>query len=239
MLGLSHVLLHVGLCEAAARAKSQTMIPMHVRLAYRQAGPQPGIELDKTYRVERSDGDDVVIEFDVARGLYKMTLDAPAYNCAASDFIEILPDRDRSISETLKDGAGPVDPFVLLYGTAPMSFVYAKPTFVVFDKSVTCNAPVTAPLHVRIVSEHDRDSYYTWLYTDPSLGAQGSTVVALRLSTPTHLYHYVRLPIPFPVPWAGWPDNIHFDVTEDELDGLATEKTDTLLCPKLWETTVH
>jgi hypothetical protein len=38
------------------------------------------------------------------------------------------------------------------------------------------------------------------------------------------------------VRWEGWPSSIQFNVTEDMVDGLAGEATDTLLCPKLWET---
>ena len=37
----------------------------------------------------------------------------------------------------------------------------------------------------------------------------------MRLKTPTHQYHYVRLPVPFPVRWEGWPSSIQFNVTED------------------------
>lgn len=238
MLGLSHALLHVGFCSAIARAKPETTIAMHLRLSYRQ-GPQLGTQLDKTYSFTRSDGSETVIEFDVPRGLYRLSLDVPAYKCSGSDFLEFLPDGNRTITETLSDGATPPAPVELLYGTAPLSFVYAKPTFVIFDKSVTCNQPVSTPIATHIVSEHDRDAYYTWLYSDPTLAARGPAVVALRLSTPTHLYHYVRLPVAFPTPWYGWPETVQFNVTEDELADMATEKVDTLLCPHLWETSVH
>jgi hypothetical protein len=33
-----------------------------------------------------------------------------------------------------------------------------------------------------------------------------------------------------------WPADVRFDVSEDMVDALATEKTDVLLCPKLWAT---
>jgi hypothetical protein len=49
----------------------------------------------------------------------------------------------------------------------------------------------------------------------------------------------VHVPIAYPVPWGGWPSTIHFPVSEDMIDDLATDKTDTLLCPKIWESSTH
>ncbi len=68
------------------------------------------------------------------------------------------------------------------------------------------------------------------------VAAPNSQQLALRLRTPTHQYHYVRLPVPFPVPWGGWPTSITIDVTEDMVDSLASDPVDTLLCPKMWRT---
>ena len=84
--------------------------------------------------------------------------------------------------------------------------------------------------------ERDRDGYYTWLYTDPQIDALGSVTVALRLGTTSGQFHYVRVPMQFPVPWGGWPNTIQFNVTEDQIDDLATDPTGVLLCPKLWRT---
>jgi len=110
-----------------------------------------------------------------------------------------------------------------------------QPTFVLFDKSaVDCGKPIPQPLQSDISVENDQDAYYA-TFTSVS-GSGGPQLLALRLRTTTHQYHYVRLPIPFPVPWGGWPTSITFNVTEDMVDGLAGEKTGTLLCPKLWQT---
>ena len=89
------------------------------------------------------------------------------------------------------------------------------------------------------IRDSDQGAYYTWLYATPDLTARAPLTVALRLRTTTGLAHYVRLPVPFPPPWNGWPPSIHFNITEDMIDGLITEKTDTLLCPKLWETSAQ
>lgn len=119
-----------------------------------------------------------------------------------------------------------------------MTFTYAKPTFVLVDKNVACKAPVGTLLPVSIQVERDRDSYYTWLYNTPAIDALGSVTVALRLATVTGQYHYVRVPMPFPAGWHGWPIAVQFDVTEDQMDGIVGDPVDVLLCPKLWKTSV-
>lgn len=125
---------------------------------------------------------------------------------------------------------------MLLSGAAPQSFLYVQPTFVLFDKNAAvCNKPIPPALPTQIVVENDQDAYYAWLYHDASAG-YAPQLLAMRLRTPTHQYHYVRVPIPFPTPWMGWPTSIQFDVTQEMVDSLAGEPVDTLLCPKLWQT---
>jgi hypothetical protein len=152
----------------------------------------------------------------------------------------MLPDRDRNVAEKLVDAdAAQPRPVQLMNGTAPISFLYVKPTFVLFDKSVTCGGAVAPPVPASIDLEYDQGSYYAWLRPDASLEARGPLVVALRLRTPTGSAHYVRIPMTYPTAWGGWPGDVNLDVTEDMIDGLATEKVDTLLCLKFWETSVH
>jgi hypothetical protein len=233
MLTPAHVILHLGFCNAIARAGPDTTIALRVRVADRIGRQQ----VNRVYRVERGDEDEAVVEFDNAFGIYSLDVEAPAFSCSASDYLFFIAGQDRSITEQLSDPPppSPRKP-VLLSGTAPQSFLYVQPTFVLFDKSqAVCNKPIPQPLPEQIVVENDQDSYYTWLYPDPS-AAPGSQQLALRLRTPTHQYHYVRIPIPFPTPWMGWPTSIQFNVTQDMVDGLAGNATDTLLCPKLWET---
>src|SRR5579883_758449 len=159
------------------------------------------------------------------------------YRCSASDYLFFIAGQDRSVSERLSDAPPPPPPKpVLLSGTAPQSFLYVQPTFVVFDKGqVACNKPIPQPLDAKISVENDQDSYYASLTSDPSAAPNGQQL-ALKLRTPTHQYHYVRIPIPFPVPWTGWPESVRLDVTEDMVDGIASDPVDTLLCPKMWRT---
>jgi hypothetical protein len=233
MLTPAHVILHVGFCNAIARLPAQTPIALRVRLIDRLGKT----EIDRVYRVERGDETEAIVEFDSAFGIYSLDADAPKYGCSTSDYLFFIAGLDRSVSEKLDDPpAPPPRKPVLLSGTAPQSFLYVAPTFVLFDKSqAICNKPLPQPLPTDISVENDQDGYYAWLYADPST-APGSQLLALRLRTPTHLYHYVRIPIGFPIPWTGWPQSIQFNVTQEMIDDLAGDPTGTLLCPKLWRT---
>jgi hypothetical protein len=227
------VILHIGFCNAIARTAPQTPIALRVRLTDRIGRT----EVERVYRVERGDENEAVVEFDGTFGIHALAVEAPKYRCSASDYLVLISDRSRSVRETLSDPPGPppAKP-VLLSGEAPQSFLYVNPTFVLFDKgAAACKKPVPAQLPTQIVVENDQDGYYVWLYPDAS-AAPGSQQLALRLRTPTHQYHYVRIPVPFPVPWTGWPTSIQLNVTEDMVDGIASEPVDTLLCPKMWRT---
>lgn len=207
---------------------------MRVRVTDRIGRPQ----VDRVYRVERGDGPSALIEFDSAFGMYRLDIVAPKYRCSATDYLFFIAGQTRSINEALANSAtaAPRQP-VILSGTAPQSFLYVQPTFVLFDKAAAgCKKPIPQPLAEDIKVENDQDGYYVWLYPGAGGVATAPQTLAMRLQTPTHQYHYVRLPVPFPIPWTGWPQSIQFNVTEDMVDGLAGEPTDTLLCPKLWET---
>jgi hypothetical protein len=234
MVGFAHVILHVALCNAVAKAAPETTVAMRVSLSFRVGAPQ----FDQVYKFQRGTGPEAVVEFDIARGEYRLRLDVPKYNCSGTDLLDFLSDHNRDITEALSDTSAPsVEPLMLLEGAAPMSFRYVRPTFVLLDGSLTCNQPVGTPLASPIDVENDGDAYYVRLHLDPSFLTH-KPVLSLRLRTTTGLYHYIRVSVPFPLVWRGWPDNLQFDVTEDALDSLATEKTDTLLCPKLFRSSV-
>jgi len=234
MDSLSHIFLHIIFCGAIARAPSGTIIPMHVSMTYHNGVTA----LDKVYNVTR-DGNDAVIEFDVPAGVYRLIVDAPKYACSRIDYLNVLTGLNRNVKETLYDNPPPAQANVsLVDGAAPASFAYAKPTFVLFDASVTCDKPVNDPLTVHTDVEYDQGSYHLWLFSDHELLAKGPVVVALRLQTTTGTAHYIRVRFPFPSPWYGWPSTYHLDISEDMIDILATAKVDTLLCPKIWQTSV-
>jgi hypothetical protein len=237
MIGLSHVILHVGLCASMSRAKPETTMAISVRALDRRLN----VKFDKTFAVERGDDDNPkIVEFDLPVNIYRLDLSAPKYGCNASGFLALLPDHNRSVDETLAPGPASPGMPLLFAGASPQSFLYVKPTFVLLDNNTTaCNKPVGEPIPAQVVVENDQDAYYAYIYSDPSLVARGPMRLALRLNTPTHQYHYVRVPIPFPMPWGGWPNSVTFDVTQDEVDELASQPVNTFLCLHLWETKVY
>ncbi len=237
MIGIAHAVLHVGLCASIARTAPQTAVAMRVRLVDRRGTSQ----FQREFHFERGDDDNPkVVEFDAPQGTYRLDLIVPRYGCSASQYLTFLPDFSRSIAVTLDPGPpAPGEP-LLIDGASPQSFSYVAPTFVLFDKaSAVCNKPVGAIVPFTVDVENDQDAYYATLFSDRTLEARGPLQLALRLRTPTHQYHYVRVPIPFPMAWGGWPSNVQFDVTQDEIDALASQPVDTLLCLKLWETKVY
>jgi hypothetical protein len=232
MNGLAHIFLHVGLCSAVQRVPADTPIAMRVQMAYPHGDPP----YDKTLNLTRGEGDELVVEFDVPRAEYHLSIYVPKYHCASSSFLTVLSDQNRKVAATLSETPPPgPPPILLLDGTAPTSFLYLKPTYVLFDSGLTCGQPIPAPLVSHFDVDYDEGAYYLTMFADPAL--QTSTpVFSMRLRTPTGLAHYVRLPIKLPPAAYGWPSNVQFNITEDMIDELATEKTDVLLCPKVWGT---
>jgi hypothetical protein len=233
MIG-AHIIMHLGLCRAMMHVQPDTQITVHVRMVDRIGRPH----VDQNMEFKRLYEPTGVIEFDTPPGMYQLQISAPQFRCYGADFLFILNGHDRTINEQLTDGAPVLTQPTLLDGTAPPSFLYLSPTYVLFDKDTQCNKPVGDPLPAHIVVEDDQDSFYVWIYPDKSLAAHAPEIVALQLATSTGEDHYVRLKVPFPQPFYGFPGNYQMNLTEDAIDGLATQPTGVLLCPKLFETSV-
>ena len=235
MNGLAHVFLHVGLCNSIAKLPATAPIAMHVRLSFQKGEPP----FDQTFKILRGEGQAAVLEFDAGRGVYRLQVEtAKVGGCSAVRYLDIMPDQNRRVDVTLDDlPQPPPQPTLLMEGSAPTSFLYLKPTYVLFDKSAVCDKPIPAPLPSHIDVDYDQGAYYLAMYGDPSL-VGANPLFALRLRTPTGLAHYVRIKLPFDIVgvWNGWPSNVHFNIDEDMIDEFATQKPDTLLCPKLWST---
>ena len=230
---LAHIILHVAFCSAILRTPSSTPVALHVHLTDRTGRA----DLDRTFTVDRGDETEGIVEFDSSFGVFRLDVAAPKYGCSATNFLTFISGHTRAVTVSLDTGTASPQVPVLLSGTAPQSFLYVKPTFVLFDKSAAaCNKPIPAPQPAHVDVENDQDAYYASLYNDDSSRAPGSMQLALRLQTPTHQYHYVRLPVPFPMPPTQWPSSIGLNVSEDMVDELATEPTNTLLCPRMWQT---
>lgn len=236
VLALTHVMLHLGWCAPIARLASETTVPVHVRLVDKSGRAQ----FDRVFRVDRGDGTQGLIEFDSAFGTFRLDAAAPKYGCSTNDYLYFLQDGSRSVTEQLDTTPPSPDVPLLLAGTAPQSLLYANPTFVVFDKSAAiCGKPIPQALtttHATV--ENDGDAYFVSLYNDDRSRPPDSELIALKLQTATHLHHYVRLNIPYPFPPSSWPGGVLLNVTDDMMDGVATDPVDTLLCPRMWRTSV-
>ena len=233
MIGMSHIILHAAMCARIARLAPDTPVNVNIQLVDRTGRER----IQKSLRVERGDGSTLLLEFDAPQGIFQMQMVAPKYGCTGMDYWALLPEHNRSINGTLVQGVAPQPQPMLLQGTAPPSFLYVAPTFVLFPSATQCNKPVEDPLPSNIQVENDQDAFYVWLFSQPQT-ARESQMIVLRLATPTGEYHYIKLKVPFPEPWGGWPQSIQFNVTEEDIDSLAGQPVDVLLCPKLFRTSV-
>ncbi|MDE2483542.1 MAG: hypothetical protein KGN02_15305 [bacterium] len=235
MIGLSHIALHLGLCSAIARQGPDTPIEVRVQLLNHTGRAS----FDKHFSFTRGYAADRLVEFDAPFGVYAMHVTAPKYGCSAANWEMVLPGHDRNIHEPMVEGVAHLGQPLLLAGTLPASFAYANPTVVAFDKGQACNTPVGDPLPVKTVVENDQDAFYVWMYPDPSLAGHTPVVAAVQIGAADGDDTYIRLKVPFPVPWHGFPDTWQFNVSENVIDMLSQQKTETLLCPRMYEAITH
>ena len=59
--------------------------------------------------------------------MYQIQIAAPQYRCYAEDYLFIIADHNRTITEQLSDGTPVVEHPMLMTGTAPQSFLYLNP----------------------------------------------------------------------------------------------------------------
>lgn len=231
-----HVALHLSLCSAITKKAAETPVAIHVRLL----DQQNHTNFEKTFTVTRGYEDTRVVEFDTERGTYHLFVDVPKFHCSANDYPTFMVDVNRnSMSETLVPGVAPDLHPMLLSGSIPQSFVGEEPQFVFFDKATTgCNKPVGDVLPGNVKIDYDQEAYYASIFPDPAIEAKDSVYMALRLRTPQKEYHYIRIPMPYPVPWYGWPSIIRMNLAEEELTQLSHDPIDTLLCPKFLKTSI-
>jgi hypothetical protein len=235
-MDLSHVVLHVSLCNAVARAALARNVPLQVRVTDKLNRPQ----VEQAFQVEPGTGDKARYEIDLPFGTYRLAMDAKVKNatCSAVEYFTVLPQHNRSVSVDLRDGR-PVHPIVpmIVMGESPFSFSYVQPTLMVFGKQVTCNGPVGNPVTADIRVETDADGYYASIFPNPALAQALPAVVAMQLKDSQGGYHYVRLP--GQVFFSSWPSILTFNVSEDVIDYVADKPEDTLLCPRMYKTTVQ
>lgn len=235
MLGMQQIALHVALCNAALRAPAQTAMTMRL-LAYDRVGDKVA---DKTVRF-RYDPEYPKTEtsFGVPQGIYRLGLSLPRYRCGAVDYLDVIPGRNRTVDESLVPAPVPAPQPFLFQGTLPQAFMYVKPAFVLFPPTVKCKGAVGTPLASNIRVEDDQDAYYAAIFPSPAVAPYRAVTVALALTSASGDQHFIRLPMQYPLPWGGWPDNVNMNITASVIDDVATDPFDTLSCPHFYKTSV-
>jgi hypothetical protein len=231
-MAMAHVALHLTLCSAMMHAPSGTTMDVKLH-ATDHTGRQT---YDKNFSFQRGESNQQTVEFDSLRGVFFVSLQAPKYNCNAAGFQVFLEDESRNMNVTLTQGKPQVRQPTLLAGTAPTSFLYEQPTFVLLDKSIDCGKPVDSTLDADIETEYDSGSFHLWLYPTPDIIKRSSVTLAFKVTSSTGDDQYVRLKFPYPRPWGGWPYTLQFNLPEGVFDELATEAKGVLLCPKIYMT---
>jgi len=229
MPGVAHIVLHALLCASARRAPQSAAIPLRVVLAY--AVRQP--EMDRTFHVVRETPTTATVEFDAPQGVYNARVSVRnVRGCVGSEFLAVLPERDREITVDLSRANQPMSP-ALLAGDAP---AYVDPTIVLFGAATTCNNPVGMPTNDVIDAVTESQAFYANIYSPAAIADRRSRVVALRLTDSSGGYHYIRLPVDFPMSPNAWPFFQLFNITTDVIDFAAGKPEDVLLCPRLQKT---
>jgi hypothetical protein len=236
-MALSHIVMHFALCNAAARLGPQADLPVHVVVTDKINRDV----IDQNVRVARYEGNTSSAEFDIPWGIYRATatMRAGRATCTAVQYFNVPMDHNRTVTMNLRDGhvAAPVP--TLINGTAPFAFSYVEPTVLVFPRDTKCNGPVGNPVNANIDQVTDSDGYYASVYPSAELAQGGPYVLAVRLKDSQGGYHYIRVPAEFLGFSQRWPSMGTFNVTEDVIDYVADKPEDTLLCPRLYKTTVH
>lgn len=235
-MDLSHLALHVSLCNAVASAAAARSVPLQARVTDRLNRPQ----IEQVFQVEPGMGKTARFEIELPFGAYRIAMSARVKNttCSAVEYFTVLPNHNRSVTVALRDGPPPkpVVPMIVM-GESPFSFAYVQPTLLVFGKQVKCNGPVGDPVSADIRVETDSDGYYASIFPNQALLQSLPAVVAMQLKDSQGGYHYVRLP--GAVAFTSWPSQLTFNVSEDVIDYVADKPEDTLLCPRMYKTSVQ
>jgi hypothetical protein len=233
VVGLEHVILHVGLCKAVAGLASQTTVAMRVVVTDRINR----VVDERNLRFQRGTGTDTRVEFDSAWGTYKISMSAPKYGCSGVDFIDILQDHDRNVNTTLVDGPANATAPVLVAGSLPVSFAHVQPTLVAFPATLRCNGAVGDPQTEGIDNQLEHDAYYASMRS-PALYHQPIAVtLAVRFTGASGGFHYIRVPFRFSAGYT-WPSVGELNIDDSIIAWAARKTEDILLCPKYYGTSV-
>ena len=129
---------HTSFFTSASAARSLERPPtQRSRCAFASPTASDGGCSTASTAFERGDEAESIVEFDSAFGMYSLDLDAPrSIAVRPATISSSSPVTIAAITETLYDAPAPAPRKpLILSGTAPQSFLYVQPTFVLFDKS--------------------------------------------------------------------------------------------------------
>lgn len=236
-MALSHIVMHVVLCSASARLKTQTNVPVHVTVLDKVNHHL----VDQTVRVARTGAADSSTEFDIPWGLYlaQASMHVGGTTCSQSQFFSVLPNHDRELTVNLQNGnVGTLVP-TIIYGDIPTEFSYVEPQVVLFGKDTKCDEPLGTPLDVKIDQQNDGQAYYASVYPTPALLQNMPVTPAIKLKDSSGGYHYVRMPKNFVSISHRMPGLNELDIKDDLVQFIAGKPEDTLLCMRGYETTTE
>lgn len=233
-MALSHIVMHLTLCSAAARLKTQAGLPVHITVLDKIDREV----VDETVRVATSGAADSTAEFDIPWGLYlaEASLRAGRTQCAGAQFLSVIADHNRQLSVTLRSTPAALPVPVIIQGDVPAEYSYTQPQVVLFGKGAKCNDPVGAPIDANIDQEDDDQAFYASLYPSASLLQNGPVTPALKLEDSAGGYHYVKIPNNFIQFGARRPGLSEIDIKDELIQFIAGKPEDTLLCFRTFET---
>ena len=231
---LSHIAMHIALCNSVAREAAHRDVPVRVVLTDKLGRTA----FDQRFAVEKGTTGSAPVEFDVPFGVYKA--DISAASCATIQYFSVLADINRTVDVSLDEGRprNP-DPPAIVQGSSPFEFSYVQPTVLVFPKTLKCNDPIPDPLNADIHMQNSDTSYYASIYPNQVLAQNAPVVLAVRLNDSHGGYQYVRVPIGDAIGYrTPWPSIGQVSITPSLIDEIANKPEDTLLCLRMTKITV-
>jgi hypothetical protein len=236
-MALSHIVLHMTLCNAALRKGPNFDLPVHVVVR----DPINRKIVDQTFTIERdAEGETSAAEFDVPWGLYGIFASAKVgrTDCTGVEYFEVLQDHNRTLTISMQDGTAHPPVPVLIMGTSPLSYSYMQPTVVVLPPGGKCNGPVGTPLNADVDQQSDSDGYYASIYPTEVLAQNPGFGLAIQFKDSSGGNKYVRIPGTLGF-YSAHPSALQFNIDDGIIEYLTDKAEDTLLCPRLYKTEVH
>lgn len=236
-MALSHIVMQLVLCKAAAQLKTRGDLPVRVSVVDKVNHHL----VDETVHVAASGAADDTLEFDIPWGIYlaQASLHTGRTTCARSQFFSVLPGHNRELKIQLQDGLTGTPVPVIINGDLPSEFAYVQPTVLIFGKGAKCDAPIGTPLDVDIDQQNDDQAYYASVYPNAALMQNMPAVPVLRLTDSSGGYHYLKMPSNFLEFGRRRPSQDQLDVKDGLIDFIAGKPEDTLLCMPGYETTTE